>query len=209
MRFSIYMTLILAFTACNTQPSKPRLPYFLGPQMEPKWIIPGDDISAFNRIRKYSLQDQEQSLTRNDTAHLKVVHFFQWPCNASCSELSRIMNELQKRYKSDEQVQLISFAYPGNDTNANNLSDYKRKYQPAIEKWKILSGNETSMQGLLHEMPELSIGGKSSVPDFHNLYLADRAGYIRGIYDPSTPADLENLYLDIEIQKKTPHKFSP
>ena len=58
------------------------------------------------------------------------------------------------------------------------------------------------MAGLILTMPEMYSAGKEVIPSFENLYLLDKHGFIRGIYPMDNPTEIENLYLDVNIQKK-------
>ncbi len=201
----LHILLLLSLTwACTNQPSKPRLPYFKGPAMEPEWIIPGDDINGFNRVQDYSLQDQNNhSFSGNeDTLHIRIAHFFKLPCQGPCPVLSRTMLDLQEHYGNDPEVQLLSFAYPEKDSTSTGWDNYLQRYKTRSGKWYVLRGTEEDMTGLIQAMPEMYSAGKEVIPSFENLYLLDKHGFIRWIYPMDNPTELENLYLDVNIQKK-------
>ncbi len=211
MKYLNLISLLCLLGACNSQPSKPRLPYYKGPQMEPKWILPGDDLSGFTHVQwlAFDAGENDNLLWSKSSPKVGIAHFFKLPCKGSCPELSRTMVALQDKYASDSLVQLISLVYPEDTANQSALSGYIKRYKPEYTKWIVTSSSQQDASGFISSPPQLSVEGKITIPSSEHFYLLDGNGYVRGMYKATDPIELENLYLDVGIQKKAAHKVSP
>ncbi len=184
----------------KNQISKKGLPYFNSADFTPEWDTPK------HKIPEFSFVNQEGKKVTNDTFRDKIyiVDFFFTSCPGICPRLTKSMGALQKFYKDEDDVMLLSHTVMPWKDSIPILKDYAQKHTVNSSKWHLVTGDKDK----LYNMARL---GYFADEDFtktqdedrfihtENFVLVDKKGYIRGVYNGTVPIDLERLKRHIDI----------
>lgn len=133
-----------------------------------------------------------------------VANFVFTRCSGTCPQLSKSMASLQGAL-GDDSVRLVSFTCdPEYDTPAR-LAEYAKRYGANGETWLFVTGAEREIQdfsrralklALKRATPEELARGAERVIHSNKLVLIDAQLQIRGYYDGTDPAAVEQLARD-------------
>ena len=148
----------------------------------------------------FRLTDQEGRPFDSGVLHGRVwiADFIFTSCAGSCPAMSAKTAGLQRRLPPE--VLLVSISVDPKRDTPQVLTEYARRYGAQSGRWFFLTGPEeeirrTSQQGFHLGVAE---GGSPEEPVIHSIrfVLVDREGAIRGYYDSTEPARLEQLIRD-------------
>lgn len=191
---------ILILNSCKNKGTKPVLPYYLGEELNEVWILPGQVKEAFVNFPNFQLKDQfEVQIERN---HLNekafVVNFFHGDCETVCSKGMKAMDSLQNRLLEDE-VLFLSISLDADRDSLNTLKELTETYHVNPEKWRLLSGDKLQISEISKLVLQKEIAHPNDYKKYNHLYLFDKKGYLRGIYDVSNPVSIETIILDTHL----------
>ena len=119
------------------------------------------------------------------------------------SQLKRV----QKAYKDDESVKIMSFTVdPENDT-IEALKKYAVEHNAIDGKWHFFTGNRADLYELARKSFFLLKPAEAENLDYaggdfmhtNNFVLIDSKRRIRGYYDGTNPDEVDELIADIRI----------
>lgn len=177
------------------------LPYFTPDDFTPVWPEDLTPRTELARMPEFRARDQRaRTVTRADFAgKIAVVNFFYASCGSVCPMLMDKMRRVHTELATIEDLEMASFTItPALDT-PEKLADYARKRRLPAERWSLLTGADAEVRKL-----ERIFKANKDVPSkregeavhSENVYLLDREGRIRGIYNASSAADLKLLAQD-------------
>ncbi|CAH0997648.1 hypothetical protein EMA8858_03782 [Emticicia aquatica] len=205
--FILFGFLIL-FEACKTE-KKEDLPYYNSADFTPNWYEKEQlDTLKLHKIAPFKLIDQDGIEISNETVKGKiyVANFFFTICPSICPTMTQHLAMVQKAYKNDAEIMLLSHSVmPATDSVAQ-LKKYANHWKIDSQKWHLLTGNKEQIYKLARQayFAEKEIGLQKEKNEFlhtENAFLIDKQGYIRGVYNATLPLDVENLVKDIEVLK--------
>jgi protein SCO1/2 len=135
-----------------------------------------------------------------------VASFIFTRCPTVCPAVTRQMARVQARTRNlDPALHLVSFSVdPGYDTPAV-LAAYARSNRASPRMWTFLTGPPDAVLETVEKGLRVSMGRDASDPSpagiSHgtHLVLVDRAGRIRGYYDPDAPEAIDRLVRDAAL----------
>ena len=175
-----------------------------GPK-EPVLSHPGDTI--YHSIAPFSLiaQDGSDFSDKNLEGKLFVADFFFATCQTICPKMSMQMKRIQEAYKDDSEIVLVSHTVNPEKDTVNALAAYAESFGAIKGKWVFLTGDKKELYDLarysyfLATMP--GDGGPDDFIHSEKLVLVDKDKRIRGYYDGTDYADVNNLIDDIKVLK--------
>jgi protein SCO1/2 len=191
-------TLILAFAALADSSG---LPYFTGQSMAPTWTD-GTGHGSMRRMGAYSLENQlGESLSSQDArGRVRVVNFFFATCPGICP--TTMFNLKRAQDAAMDDTLLISFSItPGIDT-AVKLAEYGESMGIDSDRWQLLTGDAAQVEMLAEEVFLAVLDrtpGTSAMAHTEKAFLLDREGFIRGVYNATSAADVMRLVEDLEL----------
>jgi protein SCO1 len=169
--------------------------------------IRGTD-TIYHTIGNFSLVNQDSAVVTNETLRGKiyVADFFFTSCRTICPIMKTQMLRVYESIENDPEVLLVSHTIdPEYDTVAL-LHDYAERLGVKSGKWHFLTGNKDSIYYLAQTSYFATAMEDETEPDgfIHSgaFLLLDKKGRIRGKYDGTKEADVNQLLKDIEILKK-------
>jgi len=205
--FILFGFLIL-FEACKTE-KKEDLPYYNSADFTPNWYEKEQlDTLKLHKIAPFKLIDQDGIEISNETVKGKiyVANFFFTICPSICPTMTQHLAMVQKAYKNDAEIMLLSHSVMPATDSVVQLKKYANHWKLDSQKWHLLTGNKEPIYKLARQayFAEKEIGLQKEKNEFlhtENDFLIDKQGYIRGVYNATLPLDVENLVKDIEVLK--------
>ncbi|MEM9141782.1 MAG: SCO family protein [Bacteroidota bacterium] len=180
-----------------------KLPYFNSAQFTPEWE------KRIHKIPGFSFTNQlgEEVTQRTFNGKIYVANFFFTVCPGICPKLTKNMGLLQKKYKNDPDILLISHSVmPWMDT-VDRLSAYAMENAITLPQWHLVTGNRDSIYRMARKgyFADYEVIENTEAEDFihtENFVLVDREGHIRGVYNGTLELEVKRLIRHIEILKK-------
>ncbi len=157
------------------------------------------------RAPKFALTDQFNDTFTDISVkdNIKVVDFFFTSCPTICPQMTNHLKLVQEAFESNSKVSILSFSIdPQNDT-PERLAAYSENYQINNEKWKLLTGEQSTILDLAKDYKVRAFD--DSVAENINLIhdgtfvLIDDQDRIRGYYNGLDKADTNRLIEDIKL----------
>lgn len=191
---------ILLFNSCKNKGTKPLLPFYQGEELNEVWILPEEEKKDFINFPNFQLNDQFEVLIERQHLNEKafVVNFFYGDCENVCKKGMKAMDSLQNRLLEDE-VLFLSISVDASRDSLNTLQELNETYHVNPEKWRLLSGDKNQVNQILKVVLNKKISHPNDFKEFNLLYLFDKKGYLRGIYDVEKMVSIENLILDTRL----------
>ncbi len=160
-------------------------------------------LKDYGRLPDFSLIDHRgESFTREQlSGRVSVADFIFTRCAGQCPMMHGRMRHVAQALAAEPDLQLLSFSVdPAHDT-PEVLAAFARPFAGAEARWRFLAGGETAVASLAREGFRLSVGeeeGSAQEPITHSIRLAliDRAGHLRGYYDATDAAAVDQLARD-------------
>lgn len=180
-----------------------RLPYFNTHDFTPTWS------KGTHKIPPFSLVNQNGDTITNTfySDDIYIANFFFTVCPSICPKLTKSMHQLQEKYESDDDIQLLSHTVmPWYDT-VPILAEYARKHGVNFDKWNLVTGTRDAIYDLAREgyFADEDFGktlGENNFIHTENFVLVDKEGFIRGVYNGTLEVDLKRLSRHVELLKK-------
>lgn len=188
------------------------LPYYFPELNQHGEVVKNGTDTVFHKIPAFSLENQNGE--KWGTAQLKdkivVVDFFFTRCGTICPKMTTQLTRVQKIFKNDDDVVLVSISIDPKHDSSSVLKAYSEKYDVIEGKWYFLTGNKKEIYDLAIKGFKLPVADASeydstikSVDEtfIHSekLLLIDKSGFVRGIYDGTDNEDVDRLMLEIKI----------
>ena len=170
--------------------------------------------STMQEVRKYhTIQDFELYNQNGDTItqefynnKIYVADFFFTTCQTICPIMTDHMLKIQEKLKNEQDILLLSHTVIPNHDSVPVLRKYADEKGVIDEKWNLVTGDKKDIYDLARKSylaaKSNGDGGPFDMIHTENFVLVDRKSRIRGFYDGTDPAAIEELMHDIEILKK-------
>jgi protein SCO1/2 len=144
--------------------------------------------------------------SRDLSGRVWVASFVFTRCETVCPRISARVARIQERARSLEpELHLVSFSVdPEHDTPAR-LAEYARAHRANPRMWTFLTGPVAAVQATVEKGLRVSMGkdpgepSPAAISHGSHLVLVDRAGRIRGYYDPEAPDAVDRVVRDAAL----------
>lgn len=166
-------------------------------------------------IGDFSFQNQNnQTITQQEIeGKVFVAEYFFTTCKSICPIMNSQMQRVQKAYKGNNNVKILSFTVdPETDTVAQ-MKRYAVKHHAVDGQWHFLTGKQEDLYGLARKSffvlkPAEAENQGDVGSDFihtNNFVLVDRQKRIRGYYDGTNAKEVTQLIKDIQLLLDEPN----
>lgn len=164
-------------------------------------------IRKYHKIADFDLVNQNGDTITGETYddHIYVADFFFTTCLTICPIMADNMLRIQGKIKNDPEVLLLSHTiFPVADS-VPVLKKYAIEKGVIDSKWNLVTGNKKHIYDLARKSYLVSKtdgdGGPYDIIHTENFVLVDKTKRIRGFYDGTDSAAIDDLLRDIEILK--------
>lgn len=207
--FLFVLSAIIITLIYNVLKPQERLPVYQ-PDMVSKELVD----STIQEVRKYHTVKDFQLLNQNgDTItqafyddKIYVADFFFTTCQTICPIMTDHMLKIQEKTKNDPEVLLLSHTVIPNYDSVPVLRKYADEKGIDDTKWNLVTGDKKQIYELARKsyLAAKSEGDAGPFDMIHteNFVLVDKHKRIRGFYDGTDAAAIEDLLHDIKVLKK-------
>lgn len=162
-----------------------------------------------HRIGKFAFQNQyDETITLNDVkGKVFIAEYFFTTCGTICPQMTEQMTRVQKRFRENDAVAILSFTVNPSYDTVEILNTYAEKYNAKRGQWHFLTGSQEELYKLartsffvLKPAEAANLGDAGS--DFihtNNFVLVDQELRIRGYYDGTSITEVNELMEDVEL----------
>ena len=199
---------ILALFYNALKPQK-RLPIFQ-PSMVNYELVDStlQHVKKFHKIAPFKMTNQNgETITDKDyNGKIYVADFFFTTCPTICPKMTANMGELQRVFRKDSQVMLLSFSVTPKVDSVAQLKRYATEKGVEDSKWNLVTGDKKEIYTLARQsylaVKSDGDGGKYDMIHTENFILVDPEQRIRGFYDGTDSEALQIMVDDILLLKK-------
>lgn len=165
-------------------------------------------LPALGTVPAFELTDQDGRAFGSDdlAGRVWVASFIFTRCETVCPAITRQMARVQDRTRNLEPaLHLVSFSVDPEHDTPDRLAAYAHAHRASPRMWTFLTGPSEAVREAVEHGLRISIGKDAADPSpagiSHgtHLVLVDRAGRIRGYYDPAEPDALDRLVRDAAL----------
>ena len=161
--------------------------------------------TVYHTIPEFSFMDQDSSMITNETLsdQIYVSDFFFTSCPTICPTMKAQMLRVYEKYNDNSEVAILSHTIDPEYDDVERLNKFANQLGVSSDKWHFVTGEkddiyEIGMKGYL-----VTAGEDETAPGgfIHSgaFILVDKKGRIRGLYDGTVEADVNELMSDIEV----------
>ncbi len=162
----------------------------------------------YHKIANFSLINQNgKTITQNDYKDkIYVADFFFTTCGSICPIMTKNMGMLQKEFKNDSSVMLLSHSVTPTVDTPERLKVYAIKKGVNDSKWNLVTGDKKEIYKLARKsyLAVKTKGNGDAYDMIHteNFMLIDKKKQIRGFYDGTNIEAIQQLIADIKTLQK-------
>ncbi|MFN2261752.1 MAG: SCO family protein [Psychroflexus sp.] len=203
----ILSAIIITFIYQQLKPT-PKLPVY-----QPSMVTADLVDTTVQYVRKYHeigdfklINQNGDTITQADFENkIYVADFFFTTCQSICIDMAKSMQTLQKEFKNDDEIKLLSHSVTPEIDDVQQLKKYAKEKGVIDEKWQLATGDKKQIYRLARKEYLASKtegdGGPYDLVHTENFVLVDKEKRIRGFYDGTNPEEIEQLIDDIAILK--------
>lgn len=201
----ILSAIIISFIYNQLKPT-PKLPVFQ-PSMVTADLVDTtvQYIRKYHKVKDFKLVNQNgDTITQEDYEDkIYVADFFFTTCQSICIDMAKSMQTLQKEFKNDGDIKLLSHSVTPEIDDVPQLKKYAKEKGVIDSKWNLVTGDKKQIYNLARKEYLASKtegdGGPYDLVHTENFVLVDKEKRIRGFYDGTSPEEIEKLIEDIDI----------
>lgn len=169
-------------------------------------------VKKYHRIAEFKLLNQNGQWVNESWVEGKIhiADFFFTTCPSICPIMTANLFDIQELFSEDDQIRLLSFSVTPEIDSVAQLKKYALEKGVKDQKWNLLTGDKKEIYRLARQSylvaKEDGDGGPYDMIHTENFVLVDPERRIRGFYDGTDPASMEELVKDVAILQK---EFSP
>lgn len=216
MKIGWVLILACGVNACNSTGVKQEktavtdaLPYYNTADFTPLWLTPKQALdSGIHLIPEFTFTNQMGQTINHETVvdKIYVANFFFTRCPGICPKLAIGMQAIQDAFKADSGILLLSHSVTPDADSVPVLMRYAKSHNVVSGKWHLLTGPQADVYNIARKgyFADENDGLGKGTDDFlhtENVLLIDKSRHIRGIYNGTNAADINNLIADIKILK--------
>lgn len=165
----------------------------------------GKTDTTFHTIQNFSFTDQDgKMITEKDFDNaIYVTDFFFTTCHSICPKMSTHMQRIAEKFKGNAEVKFLSHTVDPETDTVEQLKRYAIKHKADPKQWMFVTGDKKALYDIARTGYLLDAGvGDGGPDDFihtQNFALIDKDKRIRGYYDGTNTAEMDQLIKDIEL----------
>lgn len=165
-------------------------------------------VRKYHKVPDFKLINQNgDTITQKDYKDkIYIADFFFTTCQGICPIMTDHMVKIQKEFKDDPEVLLLSHSVTPEIDSVAQLKKYAEEKGVIDEKWNLVTGDKKQIYDLARKSylvaKSQGNGGKYDMVHTENFALIDKNKQVRGFYDGTNPEAIEQLVEDVKLLKK-------
>ncbi|MCK5816281.1 MAG: SCO family protein [Flavobacteriaceae bacterium] len=209
---TVFSVVMVTFIYSFLNPEK-RLPVYNPADVNPRLV---DEsllhVRNNHKIADFSLINQNGEIVnqKDYEGKIYVTDFFFTRCQTICPIMTTNMAKVQTAFETDDSVLLLSHSVTPIMDSIPVLRDYADKRHVIDSKWNITTGDKKHIYDLARKSYFVVFDeGDGGIQDFihtENFVLVDTKRRIRGFYDGTDSASINQLIEDIKLLQRESKK---
>jgi protein SCO1/2 len=192
-----------------TQANTPALPFINPTDVQSEMVDSSvQNIGRNHKIGAFRLLDEQNKIITDEVIKGKVcvVEYFFTTCGSICPIMNQQMQRVQTAFDENAAFEILSFTVDPENDRPEQLLQYAKSHAYRAGQWHFITGKKEALYSLartsffvLKPAEAANLGDAGS--DFihtNNFVLVDQDRHIRGYYDGTNAAEVDQLILDIE-----------
>jgi len=192
-----------------TQANTPALPFINPTDVQSEMVDSSvQNIGRNHKIGAFRLLDEQNKIITDEVikGKLCVVEYFFTTCGSICPIMNQQMQRVQTAFDGNAAFEILSFTVDPENDRPEQLLQYAKSHAYRAGQWHFITGKKEALYSLartsffvLKPAEAANLGDAGS--DFihtNNFVLVDQDRHIRGYYDGTNAAEVDQLILDIE-----------
>ena len=165
-------------------------------------------VRKYHKVPDFKLVNQNgDTITQKDYKDkIYIADFFFTTCQGICPIMTDHMVKIQREFKDDPEVLLLSHSVTPEIDSVAQLKKYAEEKGVIDEKWNLVTGDKKQIYDLARKSylvaKSQGNGGKYDMVHTENFALVDKNKQVRGFYDGTNPEAIEQLVEDVKLLKK-------
>lgn len=162
--------------------------------------------TTFHQVPSFQLTHQSGEVISSESigGKLWVVNFFPPVCQGLCKQTFTQLARVQDAFRYQSSVKILSISFPPAPDGSLALQELAKSFQADPTKWFFLSGTPSQVSSLATTgffVSDLSssVQSDSSQTNLNQVWLVDKKGHIRGIYDGSNALEIDELITEVNV----------
>jgi protein SCO1/2 len=161
--------------------------------------------TIFHTIPDFSFVNHNGDTITQEIMKNKVVvaDFFFTTCPSICIDMTSNLHKIQEEYFNDRDVIILSHTVDPETDSIGQLKKYAIEKDVNSKVWHLLTGNKKDLYAIARNgYLVTAVQGDGGPNDFihsEKLVLIDKEKRIRGFYDGTNDAAIEQLKKDIQL----------
>ena len=162
-------------------------------------------VKKYHTIAPFSMTNQNgETISEQDYDNsIYVADFFFTTCPSICPIMTKNMYALQQRLGPYPAVKLLSFSVTPEIDSVEQLKRYAIENKVNDSRWNLVTGSKKEIYQLARKsylvVKEDGDGGPHDMIHTENFVLVDKQKRIRGYYDGTQAAAMDDILRDIAI----------
>ena len=156
-------------------------------------------LAVFGKTPEFSLTERSgKNFSKQDLAGKPwLADFIFTSCSGQCPLMSLQMKRFQSLFGPGTGLRFVSFTVDPDRDTPGVLAQYADRYEAEKDRWFFLTGPKPEINRILKEFFLSPV----EEPAMHSIrfILVDGEGGIRGYYDSSDPASMNQLIYDARV----------
>ncbi len=209
-RFAAWVILVLSaiIVALFYQALKPQkvLPVYQPAMVAPELVDESIQyVKKYHTIAPFSMTNQNgETITEQDYDNvIYVADFFFTTCPSICPIMTKNMAMLQEKLTQFPNVKLLSYSVTPKIDSVAQLKRYALQNKVDDSRWNLVTGSKKEIYQLARKsylvVKDDGDGGPFDMIHTENFVLVDKQKRIRGYYDGTQAAAMEEILNDIAV----------
>lgn len=203
MRRLWQLYILIAVSACTHE----QLPY-IGDQQIVSKMVDGSLVidTVYHKVVPFSFTNEEGAAfdSKRLAGNIYVANFFFTRCPSICPKIMANMDKVFNEYEDRKDFKIVSFTVDPENDDVARLKAYGDKFGYGRgDQWQLLTGEKEVLYDVAHKGFFSNASEDEFAPGgfLHSefVFLVDRQGHIRGLYDGTDDEETKKLMEDIEI----------
>lgn len=171
------------------------------------------DVTTDHHISDFAFLNQlGDTITRSDmNGNIYVTDFFFTTCGGICPKMTTQLKRVHDEFIDDPNFYILSHTVNPSIDTVETMYNYAERFDADHKKWYFLTGSKEDLYLMARKSylvvpdkadPNFEHGGESDFLHTENFALIDPDGRIRGMYDGTSPEEVDELMRDIYDLKK-------
>lgn len=170
-------------------------------------------VNKDHTISDFSFLNQlGDTITKADVVgKIFVTDFFFTTCGGICPKMTNQLKRVHKEFLDDPNFLILSHTVNPSIDTVETMFKYAERFGADPKKWWFLTGTKHDLYVMARKSylvvpdkddPNFEHGGESDFLHTENFALIDSDGRIRGMYDGTSPDEVDELIRDVYDLKK-------